>query len=142
MDPTSESLSRFVEAQAAVYEAVRCELAAGQKASHWMWFVFPQLRSLGRSSTARYFGLSGKAEALAYWQHPLLGARLKQCCELLLAVDGRSALEIFGSTDAMKLRSSMTLFATTAPEPTIFSAVLQKYCDGESDAATLALLGH
>lgn len=142
MDPRSKSLERFVEAQEPVYADVCSELAAGQKESHWMWFVFPQLQSLGRSSMAQYFGLTGAAEALAYWQHPVLGPRLKECCELLLQVEGRSALEIFGSTDAMKLRSSMTLFTASVPEATVFEAVLQKYCDGQSDAATLRLLGH
>jgi len=142
MDPNSKSLNRFVEAQEPVYGQVREELAAGRKESHWMWFVFPQLQSLGRSSTAQYFGLAGTDEALAYWRHPVLDPRLKECCELILQVDGRSAIEIFGSTDAMKLRSSMTLFAEAAPELTVFEAVLKKYCHGEKDAATQALLGY
>jgi len=142
MDHKRKSLERFVEAQEPIYSEVCKELAAGRKESHWMWFIFPQLQSLGRSSTAQYFGLAGKAEALAYWQHPVLGLRLKKCCELILQVDDRSALEIFGSTDAMKLRSSMTLFAEAVPESTVFEAVLQKYCHAEKDAATLALLGH
>lgn len=139
MNPENESLDRFVEAQAPVYDEVCKELAAGRKESHWMWFIFPQLRSLGRSATARHFGMAG-ADALAYWQHPVLGPRLQQCCELLLKVEGRSALEILGSTDAMKLRSSMTLFAAAVPETTLFRAVLQKYYEGENDPATLALL--
>ena len=136
------SLSRFVEAQEPVYQAVCHELAAGRKESHWMWFVFPQLQALGRSSTAQYFGLAGTAEALAYWQHPVLGPRLAECCELLLRVNGLSALEILGSTDAMKLRSSMTLFAESVPDSTVFEDVLQKYCDGERDVATQDFLGH
>jgi len=142
MDSNSKSLSRFMEAQEPVYAEVSQELAAGRKESHWMWFVFPQLQSLGRSSTAQYFGLAGTAEALAYWQHPVLGSRLKECCELILQVEGRSALEIFGSTDAMKLRSSMTLFAESVPESTVFEAVLQKYFNGQKDATTLAVLNH
>ncbi|MCZ2497951.1 DUF1810 family protein [Xylophilus sp. Kf1] len=136
----ADSLERFVEAQAPVYRAVCAELAAGDKRSHWMWFVFPQLRGLGRSETARWFGLADAAEALAYWRHPVLGPRLVQCCELLLAVDGRSALQIFGSTDALKLRSCMTLFIAVAPETEVLTDVLRRYCDGEGDPATTAWL--
>jgi uncharacterized protein (DUF1810 family) len=132
-------LRRFVDAQAPVYEQACAELAAGRKASHWMWFVFPQLRGLGRSATAQRYGITSMAEARAYWAHPLLGPRLKRCTELVLAVDGRSAQAIFGSPDDLKFRSCMTLFAQAAGEP-VFGRALHKYFAGEPDAATLALL--
>jgi uncharacterized protein (DUF1810 family) len=132
-------LQRFVTAQAPVYEQVTAELAAGLKSSHWMWFVFPQLKSLGRSSTARHYGIGSLDEARAYWRHPLLGARLQRCCELLLALPPeRSALQIFGSIDALKLRSCLTLFERAAPDEPLFDALLQRHCGGERDAATLA----
>jgi uncharacterized protein (DUF1810 family) len=132
-------LQRFVDAQAPVYERVTAELAAGLKTSHWMWFVFPQLKSLGRSSTALHYGLGSLDEARAYGRHPLLGARLRHCCELLMALPpGRSALQIFGSVDALKLRSCLTLFERAAPDEPLFGALLQRYCGGERDAATLS----
>ena len=140
MSTTNDALARFVEAQAGIYPQVCRELASGRKLSHWMWFVFPQLRGLGRSETARHFGLAGAGEALAYLRHPLLGHRLAECCGLLLAVEGRTAEEIFGSIDAMKLRSSMTLFAAVAPDQPIFESVLQRYCQDEKDPLTVALL--
>lgn len=136
----SDSLDRFVTAQAAVWEQVLAELSAGRKASHWMWFVFPQLRELGRSQTAKFYGIGSKAEATAYLAHPLLGPRLEECTELVLAVDGRTANQIFGSPDDLKLRSCMTLFAAVAPERTHFQAVLDKYYGGVADEMTLALL--
>jgi uncharacterized protein (DUF1810 family) len=132
-------LQRFVDAQQGVYPQVRAELAAGCKRSHWMWFVFPQLKGLGRSATAQHYGIASKAEAQAYWAHPLLGARLRECTELVLAVEGRSAHEIFGSPDDLKFRSCMTLFAQATGEP-LFTRALQKYCDGRPDEATLRLL--
>jgi len=134
-------LYRFVDAQSLVYPAVCAELTAGRKDSHWMWFVFPQLKGLGRSPTAQHFGISGVEEARAYRAHPLLGRRLEHCASLLLGVRGRSALEIFGSPDDLKLKSCMTLFATVAPEATVFATVLERYFQGEEDAATLRLLG-
>src|SRR5947209_4510371 len=108
MDPVRDDphdLRRFVEAQASAYAQARAELGAGRKRTHWMWFVFPQLRGLGRSETARHFGLSSRAEAQAYLAHPVLGPRLRECVELVLAVDGRSAHDVFGSPDDLKLRS-------------------------------------
>lgn len=131
------SLSRFVEAQAPVYDRVCEELGAGRKQSHWMWFVFPQLKALGRSQTAQHYGIADAAEALAYWQHPLLGPRLVQCAELVLAVSNHTAHDIFGSPDDLKLRSSMTLFAAVAPESKTFQSVLDRYYDGQPDPATL-----
>ena len=133
-------LERFVEAQADVYEDVRRELGAGRKATHWMWFVFPQLRGLGRSATAHYYGIASTAEARSYLRHPVLGARLLECVDLVLAVDGRSAQAIFGTPDEMKFRSSMTLFAAVAPDEPRFRQALEKYCEGSGDPLTLELL--
>ena len=138
-------LERFVEAQARCYARVLQELAAGEKTSHWMWFIFPQLRGLGMSSTARRFGLSGLEEARAYLAHPLLGARLRECTRSVLAVEGRTAHEIFGSPDDLKLRSCLTLFAQAAgPSPAAetrsFGEALAKYYGGEPDPRTLELL--
>ena len=138
--PSDSDLARFVEAQDPVYDEVRAELQAGRKTTHWMWFVFPQLRGLGRSATARYFGIDSAAEATAYLQHPVLGARLRECVELVLGVTGRTALEIFGSTDAMKFRSSMTLFATVATGEPLFQRALDQYFDGGPDPLTMAQL--
>jgi uncharacterized protein (DUF1810 family) len=129
-------LDRFAQAQAPVYDAVRAEIAAGDKRSHWMWFVFPQLRALGRSATARHFGLADAAEARAYLGHPVLGPRLRECCALLLAVRGRTLHRIFGSPDDLKLRSCMTLFEAAAPQEPVFAAVLDRYCDGVRDPLT------
>jgi uncharacterized protein (DUF1810 family) len=133
-------LQRFVAAQDSVYDQVKAELAAGAKTSHWMWFVFPQLKALGRSGTAQRFGIASKAEAEAYLRHPVLGARLKECCSLVLAVEGRSALQIFGSPDELKLRSCLTLFEQVAPHEPLFGQLLDRYYVGERDVATLRLL--
>lgn len=134
------NLQRFVDAQASTYEAARRELAAGQKRSHWMWFVFPQLRGLGFSPTAQHYGIAGRDEAKAYLAHPVLGPRLLECTRLVLAVKGRTLHEILGSPDDLKLRSSMTLFAAVADDPQPFEEALSRYCGGERDAATLRLL--
>jgi len=133
-------LQRFVLAQDPIYPQVCAELAAGAKASHWMWFVFPQLKALGRSATAQFFGIASRDEALAYWQHPVLGPRLKACAELVLAVEGKTALQIFHSPDDLKFRSSMTLFAQVAPREPVFDRALDKYFGGKGDAQTLELL--
>jgi uncharacterized protein (DUF1810 family) len=130
-----------VQAQDAVYAEVCQELAAGSKQSHWMWFVFPQLKSLGRSATAKHFGLEGRSEALAYWRHPVLGPRLRQCAGLVLAVTGRTAHQMFGSPDDLKLRSCMTLFDAVASGETVFDEVLSRYFQGQRDRLTLDLLG-
>ena len=142
-DPSPDpfDLHRFVAAQEPVYAQVKAELAAGAKTSHWMWFVFPQLKALGRSGTARHFGIGSLDEARAYARHPLLGARLRECGRILLALRGFSALQIFGSIDAMKLRSCLTLFERAAPAEPLWGELLQRYCGGERDAATLQLLG-
>jgi uncharacterized protein (DUF1810 family) len=132
-------LQRFVDAQRGVYPQVRAELAAGCKRSHWMWFVFPQFKELGRSATAQHYGIASLAEAQAYWAHPLLGPRLRECTDLVLAVDGRSAHEIFGPPDDLKFRSCMTLFAQATGEG-LFTRALEKYFRGEADPRTIELL--
>ena len=137
---TDDSLSRFVDAQEPVYEQVRAELSAGKKLSHWMWFVFPQLRGLGRSALAIRYGLASREEAVAYWQHPLLGRRLTECSQLVLAVQGKSAFEIFSKPDDMKFRSCMTLFANCVDGEPLFLEALSRYFAGEQDERTLALL--
>lgn len=140
-------LERFVDAQASIYDQARAELTAGRKQSHWMWFVFPQIHGLGSSPTARRFAISGLDEAIAYLNHPVLGARLRECTGLVLAIEGRSVSEVFGYPDDLKFHSSMTLFAEAARRnPTangddpVFQDVLTKYFDGERDRATLVRL--
>jgi uncharacterized protein (DUF1810 family) len=140
MTDAAADLQRFVAAQDPVWDEVRAQLRAGRKTSHWMWFVFPQLRGLGRSAMAETYGIASRAEAVAYWQHALLGPRLVECCRLLLAIEGRSALQIFGSTDGLKLRSSMTLFEQVAPGEAAFGRVLERHLGGRRDELTLALL--
>lgn len=130
-------LQRFVDAQAPVWQQVLSELAQASKRTHWMWFVFPQLAVLGRSQTARFYGLSGADEARAYLDHALLGPRLLACCGLLLQADGVSAHEVFGEIDAMKLKSCLTLFEAVAPEAGVFAECLARYFAGERDALTL-----
>ena len=133
-------LQRFIDAQAAVMPRVEAELRAGRKSSHWMWFVFPQMRGLGRSAMAERYGIGSLDEARAYLAHPLLGQRLRDCCNLVLAVQGSSAHAIFGSPDDSKFRSSLTLFGRAAPEESVFGDCLRKYYKGVEDPATLALL--
>lgn len=134
-------LQRFVDAQEPVYGDVVAELRAGRKRSHWMWFVFPQLRGLGGSPTAVHYGISSLDEAAAYLRHELLGQRLRECARLVTAVQGRSVGQIFGSPDDLKLRSSMTLFARATEDNQEFVAVLEKYYDGRQDEKTLERLG-
>lgn len=129
-------LQRFVEAQAPVWDDVLAQLRAGRKQTHWMWFVFPQLATLGRSSTAKFYGLAGADEARAYLQHPLLGPRLVECCQLLMALPGCSAEAVFGAVDAMKLRSCLTLFEAADPGQPVFARCLSKYFGGQRDPAT------
>ena len=132
-------LQRFRDAQSAVWPDVTRELQAGRKQTHWMWFVFPQLAALGRSATARHFGLSGLDEAAAYLADPILGMRLRQCCALLLDVHGRTADDIFGAVDAMKLRSCLTLFgAVPSSDASVFGSCLQRYFGGSPDPLTLS----
>lgn len=137
----SFDLERFVVAQAPVYERVRAELASGSKASHWMWFIFPQLRGLGRSAMAEHFGLASRAEAEAYLAHPVLGARLRECTRLVLDVRNKTLHEIFGTPDDLKFRSSMTLFAAVAPEEPLFRQALDRYFGNRPDTLTEQMLG-
>ncbi|OBK63639.1 calpastatin [Mycobacterium colombiense] len=134
-------LKRFVDAQQPVYGDVVDELRAGRKRSHWMWFVFPQLRGLGGSAMAARFGIASLEEAGAYLRHELLGPRLRECARLVTAVQGRSIGQIFGSPDDLKLCSSMTLFARATDDNKDFLAVLDKYYDGRQDPLTLERLG-
>lgn len=133
-------LERFVAAQAGVYEAALAEMRVGRKQTHWMWFVFPQAAGLGSSATAQKFAIRDLAEAAAYLRHPLLGSRLKECAEAVLGVEGRTAHDIFGSPDDLKLRSCATLFAQVAPPGSVFERLLEKYFGGQPDPRTLALL--
>jgi uncharacterized protein (DUF1810 family) len=137
--PEPDDLGRFLRAQEAVYETALAELRAGEKRSHWMWFVFPQLRGLGLSPTTQFYGVADRAEAAAYLVHPVLGSRLVECTRAVLAVEGRSLHDIFGSPDDLKFRSSVTLFDAVGAEPA-FRAALDRYCDGYPDERTLALL--
>lgn len=134
----THDLQRFVDAQDPVYRQACAELAAGEKTSHWMWFVFPQLKGLGRSAMAEHFGIESADEAIAYLRHPVLGPRLKECTRIVLEVEGRTAAQIFGAPDDMKFRSSMTLFAAVADEP-LFTRAIEKYFDGV-DQRTIAML--
>jgi uncharacterized protein (DUF1810 family) len=134
-------LKRFVDAQATTYEHARAELAAGEKQSHWMWFVFPQMKGLGRTATAERYGIASLDEAVAYAAHPVLGPRLVACTRLVLAIQGKTARQILGSPDDLKLGSSMTLFEQAAPAEPAFRDVLEKYYAGRRDPKTLALLG-
>ena len=133
-------LQRFIDAQGGIYEQVRQELARGRKASHWMWFIFPQIRGLGQSPMAIRFAIASLDGARAYLQDPALGPRLRECCELLLGVEKQPISAIMGSPDDLKLRSSMTLFSRAAPDNSLFETVLTKYFNGEPDGITLKLL--
>ncbi|HEU4968510.1 DUF1810 domain-containing protein [Sphingomonas sp.] len=139
--PDPHNLQRFIEAQASSFADALAELEAGRKRTHWMWFVFPQLASLGRSDTARFYGIRSAAEAHAYLAHPSLGPRLRQCCLALLRHKDQSAEAIMGGVDALKLRSSMTLFETVADDAATFAAVLDAFYTGARDPLTLELLG-
>jgi uncharacterized protein (DUF1810 family) len=135
-------LERFTQAQNArgTYEQAVTELRAGRKVGHWIWFVFPQIAGLGFSAMSQRYAISGRAEAQAYLNHPVLGPRLTECARIVADTEDRTAVDIFGSVDAMKLRSSMTLFAAAAPGEPVFGEVLAKYFDGIPDDATLARL--
>ncbi len=137
----SEGLERFVAAQAGVHERVLGELRRGRKTSHWMWFVFPQIAGIGRSELAQRYAIASLDEARAYAAHPVLGSRLRACAAAILGVEGRSAEAILGAIDALKLRSSMTLFHRAEPDEPIFRAVLERYFDGVADPLTDARIG-
>ena len=136
--PQDGDLERFVRAQEPVYATVLAELRAGAKRSHWMWFIFPQIAGLGHSSMAQRYAIASLEEARAYLAHPLLGARLRECCALLLGVEGRAIGDILGYPDDLKLGSSLTLFSLAAPDEPLFAACLDKYYGGQPDPATLA----
>ena len=133
-------LERFVSAQDKMYQIALQEIREGYKVSHWMWFIFPQLKELGFSNTAKYYGLSGKEEARAYLEHPVLGKRLREITNALLRVDSNDAEEVMGHPDDLKLQSCMTLFAKVSEE-CLFINVLNKFYDGKMDEKTIAILG-
>jgi uncharacterized protein (DUF1810 family) len=133
-------LQRFVEAQNPVIAQVKQELGSGEKRSHWMWFIFPQVAGLGSSRKAQRYAISSREEAEAYLEHPILGPRLRECTELVNDIDGRSAHEVFGSPDDLKFRSSMTLFEAVADDASPFRTGLEQYYDGERDEKTLEFL--
>jgi uncharacterized protein (DUF1810 family) len=150
MNPTSSgtpkdqgdrfNLARFVSAQENSYDTALSEVTQGRKRSHWMWYIFPQHRGLGRSSTAQYYGITGVDEARAYLSHQVLGPRLIAVCEAALVVEDRSATEIFGKPDDMKLRSCATLFAQVSRDDSVFHKILDKYFGGKPDPLTIDLL--
>jgi uncharacterized protein (DUF1810 family) len=134
-------LARFLQAQEDDYGPALSEIRSGRKRTHWMWYIFPQYDGLGFSPTSRRYAIKSLAEAKAYLSHPVLGARLVECSEAALAVQGRSAFEVFGSPDDMKLRSCATLFARVSPTGSVFARLLDKYFQGQPDEQTLRLLG-
>ena len=132
----TSDLQRFVDAQSQTYDQALAELRAGEKRTHWMWFVFPQIAGLGRSGMAQRYAVTGLAEARAYLAHPVLGPRLRECAAALTGLAERDPVAVFGPVDAQKLRSSMTLFARAAPDEPVFTRVLDRYFGGEQDEAT------
>lgn len=138
--PDPFDLQRFVDAQRAEFEAARSELERGMKVGHWIWFIFPQIKGLGQSRMSQTYAISSLAEAQAYLQHPILGSRLRECTQLVNSVVGRSIEEILGGIDAMKFRSSMTLFAKASDDNSLFLEALQKYFSGEFDPLTIQRL--
>ena len=136
------SLDRFEKAQTNDYESALRELQSGLKRSHWMWYIFPQIAGLGHSGTAQKFAITSLDEAKAYLQHPVLGSRLRECTQLVLNVDGRSAEQIFGYPDHLKFRSCLTLFMAATTDNKVFKDALLKYFDGKPDTLTLDLLAH
>ena len=141
MNTNQFNLNRFIEAQEHVYQSALGELRQGQKTGHWMWFIFPQIRGLGRSPISQQFAIHNLAEAAAYLAHPVLGKRLIECTQALLALENRSAEDIFGYPDCLKLRSSLTLFEKAAGGNTVFSQAIEKYFQGQRDERTLEILG-
>lgn len=133
-------LRRFTRAQETIYASALAEISSGRKKSHWMWFVFPQMLGLGNSPTSLHFAIKGRDEARQYLMHPVLGTRLRECADAVLAIEDRSIAEVFGHPDDLKLKSSMTLFETVAGQGSVFSRVLDKFFQGERDSRTLDLL--
>ena len=140
-DSDPHQLMRFIEAQEESYDRALAEIRSGRKRSHWMWYIFPQYEGLGFSATSRRYAIKNLAEAEAYLAHPVLGPRLRECVDALLQLEGRTASEIFGSPDDMKLRSCATLFAGVSPENSPFDQLLQQYFEGLPDTETLRLAG-
>lgn len=138
--PPTSGLDRFTKAQDAVYEAVLSELRSGQKRTHWMWFIFPQIAGLGLSPTARFFAIASRAEAEAYLGHDVLGSRLRECVGIMMAQERKTAHEILGSPDDIKFRSCLTLFDAISPKGNPFAAALQRFYQGHPDVKTLVLL--
>ena len=136
----THNLQRFIDAQESDYQTALDEIIRGQKQSHWMWYIFPQFDGLGFSPTSVHYAIKSRAEATAYLDHPVLGQRLRECIDVLLAASGRTAHQIFGSPDDLKLKSCMTLFARVSPEGSIFEQVLEKYYEGQQDQKTIELL--
>jgi uncharacterized protein (DUF1810 family) len=134
------NLQRFIEAQDPGYDSVLEELRAGQKRCHWMWYIFPQIQGLGVSAMSRKYAISSRDEAKAYWEHPILGSRLRECTKLVMNVEGSTAEQIFSYIDSLKFCSCMTLFERSATDPTIFSSALLKYFGGKPDQRTLDIL--
>ena len=134
------TLDRFVEAQGPVYDRALAELRAGQKQSHWMWFIFPQMAGLGQSAMSRAYAIQTLDEARAYLAHPVLRRRLRACCQAVMNLRAKSAEDIFGAIDAMKFRSCLTLFAEANHDEVLFSNLLEKYFGGDADEATLEIL--
>jgi uncharacterized protein (DUF1810 family) len=134
------NLQRFVSAQERDYQAARKELQHGRKQTHWMWYIFPQIDGLGSSPISKHYAIKSEAEARQYLEHPILGARLLECITIILGIEGRSAREIFGSPDDLKLKSSMTLFAFVKSQEPLFARVLDKYFQGKRDQRTIDLL--
>lgn len=134
------SLERFVEAQEPVYARALAELKAGKKQTHWMWFIFPQIAGLGHSSMAQLYAIKSLQEARDYLAHPILGRRLRECCQAVMEVEGKTAFAIFGAPDDLKFRSSLTLFALAAPDEALFHDLLEKYYGGERDPLSLQKL--
>lgn len=134
------SLQRFIDAQSGCYEQVLTELRAGKKRSHWMWFIFPQIAGLGKSATAQFYSISTMDEARAYLNHPVLGDHLVSCVQLVNAIEGKSAHDIFGSPDDLKFRSCVTLFASVAEKDSVFAKAIAKYCPDGADPRTLDLM--
>ena len=135
------NLARFVEAQEGEYQQALAEIRSGRKRSHWMWYVFPQFTGLGSSPTSVHYAIKSPEEAVAYLEHPILGRRLLECAEAVLQIENRSALEIFGSPDDLKLRSCATLFAAVSPAGSVFQQIIDRYFGGERDARTIDLIG-
>lgn len=139
MTADPHNLQRFVQAQENVYDQALAEIRAGRKRSHWMWFIFPQIAGLGFSPTSQHFAIRDRSEAEAYLAHPILGPRLTECCEALLALKTNSAPDVFGYPDDLKLKSSATLFAAVSPSGSAFEQLLKKFFDGEPDTKTIEL---